>query len=105
MLLRWIGLKVSVNTDKVYVLKLLNMLVLLHISHLIIVLDTHTNYATRLVITDVQATLPTVGTVLLIVVNILIINIKKHLPHQSHTHQGPAMDLRAVLSLTVQTIL
>ena len=75
MLLRWIGLKVAVNTDKVYVL------VLLHISHLIIVLDTHTNYATRLVITDVQATLPTVGTVLLIVVNILIMNIRKHLPH------------------------
>ena len=72
----------EVNTDKVYVLKPLNMLVFFHIGHLRIVLDTHTNCATRLGITDVQATL-TVGTVLLIVVvvNILMINIRKHLPH------------------------
>ena len=83
MLLRWISLKVAVNTDKVYVLKLLNTLVLFYIGHLRIVLDTHTNCAIRLVTTDVQATLPTVGTVLSIVVNILIINIRKHLPHQS----------------------
>ena len=89
MLLKWTGLEVAVNTDKVYVLKLLNTLILFHIGHLRIVLNTHTNYATRLVITDVQATLPTVGTVLLIVVNILIINIRKHLPHQSYTHQAP----------------
>ena len=89
MLLRWISLKVAVNTDKVYVLKPLNMLVLFHIGYLRIVLDTHTNCVTRLVITDVQATLPIVGTVLLIVVNILIINIRKHLPYQSYTHQAP----------------
>ena len=88
MLLRWISLKVAVNTDKVYVFKLVNMLVLFHISHLRIVLDTHTNCATRLVTTDVQATLPTVGTVLSIVVDILIINIRKHSPHQSYTHQS-----------------
>ena len=85
MLLRCISLKVAVNTDKVYVLKPLNMLVFFYIGHLRIVLNTHTNCATRLVTTDVQATLPTVGTVLLIVVNILIINIRKHSPHQSHT--------------------
>ena len=89
MLLRWIGLEVAVNTDKVYILKPLNTLVLFHISHLRIVLDTHTNCATRLVTTDVQATLPTVGTVLSIVVNILIINTRKHLPHQSYTHLAP----------------
>ena len=91
MLLRWISLKVAVNMDEVYVFKPLNMLVLLHIGHLRIVLDIHTNCATRLITTDVQATLPTVGMVLLIVVvvNILVINIRKHLPHQSHTHQGP----------------
>ena len=88
MLLRWIGLEMAVNTGKVYVLKPLNMLVLFYISHLRIVLDTHTNCATRLVTTDVQATLPIVGTVLLIMVNILIINIRKHSPYQSHTHQG-----------------
>ena len=89
MLLKWICLEVAVNTDKVYVLKLLNMLVLLHIGHLIIVLNTYTNCATRLVTTDVQATLPIVGIVLLIMVNVLIINIRKHLPYQSYTHQGP----------------
>ena len=86
MLLRWIGLEVAVNTDKVYVLKPLNTLVIFHISCLRIVLDTHTNCVTRLVTTDVQATLLTVGTVLLIVVNILIINIRKHSPHQCYTH-------------------
>ena len=53
MLLRWIGLEVAVNIDKVYVLKLLNMLVFFYIDHLRIVLDTHTNCATRLVTTDV----------------------------------------------------
>ena len=83
MLLKWIGLEVAVNTDKVYVLKLLNILVFFHIGHLRIVLNTYTNCATRLATTDVQATLSTVGTVLSIIVNILIINIRKHSPHQS----------------------
>ena len=80
----------AVNADKVYVLKPLNTLVFFYIGHLRIVLNTHTNCATRLVTTDMQATLPIVGTVLLIVVmvNILIINIRKHLPHQSYTYQG-----------------